>query len=194
MKKILLLSILCFSLQGFSQEIQPTENTILSKKNEFRINVTKAFISKRIEFSYERFLNKRFSTGLSVLFLQGIYEDLPLFGSNDLNKTNNYQIIPYARYRINKNPSKYWYFELFSSLNSGNNKVIERLFDGNYIYYDYVQKRYTNIALGTSIGFKFYIKKKFVVDSHFGLAPNLINNSNSPDVITRLGINVGYRF
>ena len=197
MKKILLLSILIFTSLAFSQENDSIKNTLLNKKNEVRVNITKLLVSKRLEFSYERFLSKKISTGLSILFLEGnIAEFSPIYcdDCDNYTKTNNYQVIPYVRYSFSKNTRRNWYGEIFSSINSGKYKTIDRLFDGTYGYYDKVEKKYTNVALGSSIGYKFYIKKRFVVDLHFGLAPNLLSPNYGPDVVTRIGGNVGYRF
>ena len=196
MKKILLLSILIFTSLAFSQENDSIKNTLLNKKNEVRVNITKLLVSKRLEFSYERFLSKKISTGLSILFLEGnIAEFSPIYcdDCDNYTKTNNYQVIPYVRYSFSKNTRRNWYGEIFASINSGKYKTIDRLFDGTYGYYDKVEKKYTNVALGSSIGYKFYIKKRFVVDLHFGLAPNLLSPNYGPDV-TRIGGNVGYRF
>ena len=197
MKKILLLSILIFTSLAFSQENDSIKNTLLNKKNEVRFNITKLLVSKRLEISYERFLNKKFSTGLSILFLEGNIAEFSTIYCDDCDnytKTNNYQVIPYVRYSFSKNTKRNWYWEIFSSINSGKYKTIDRLFDGTYGYYDKVEKKYTNVALGSSIGYKFYIKKRFVVDLHFGLAPNLLSPNYGPDVVTRIGGNVGYRF
>ena len=197
MKKIFLLSILFITSFAFSQKSDVIQNIYLNKKNEVRVNLTKVFISKRLEISYERFLNKKFSTGLSILFLEGNTADFSPIYCNDCDnytKTNNYQFIPYVRYSFSKNTKRNWYGEIFSSINSGKYKTIDRLFDGTYGYYDKVEKKYTNVALGSSIGYKFYIKKRFVVDLHFGLAPNLLSPNYGPDVVTRIGGNIGYRF
>ena len=191
LKKILLLSILFFTSFAFSQENDSTQNILLNKKNEVRFNVTKVLISNRLEVSYERFLNKKFSVGLSLLFLEGNIDDFSPIYYDDSTR-NNYQIIPYVRYSFSKNTRRHWYAEIFSSINSGEYKTIDRLFDGTYGYYGIVEKKYTNVALGSAIGYKFYIKKRFVVDLHFGLAPNLLNQTN--EVITRIGGNIGYRF
>ena len=197
LKKIFLLSILFITSFAFSQKNDSIQNIYLNKKNEVRVNLTKVLISKRIEISYERFLNKKISTGLSILFLkENIVEFLPFYCNDCENyaKTNDYQVIPYIRYSFSKNTKRNWYWEIFSSINSGKYKTVDRLFDGTYGYYDKVEKQYTNVALGSSIGYKFYIKKKFVVDLHFGLAPNLLSPNYGPDVVTRIGGNVGYRF
>lgn len=197
LKKILLLSILFITSLAFSQQNDSIRNTTLNKKNEIRIDILKLLENSRLHLSYERFLNKKKSVGLSVLLLNGKAAEFSPFYCNDCDnntKTNSYQIIPYVRYSFSKNVKRFWYGEIFSSLNSGSYKSTDRLFDGTYGYYDKVEKKYTNVALGSSIGYKFYIKKRFVVDLHFGLAPNLLSNTNSPEVITRIGGNIGYRF
>ena len=60
MKKILIVALLISGI------INAQESGISSKKNEFRVDVLAAIMSKKISVSYERFLGNNFSTGINI--------------------------------------------------------------------------------------------------------------------------------
>ncbi len=70
MKQILLYYI--FSLNFiYSQE---AAKIAVVQKNEIRFNIAKFALNNIIELSYERFLNDKFSVGLSSVFLESKYD------------------------------------------------------------------------------------------------------------------------
>lgn len=195
MKTSFYFAFLLFSLIGNSQTDKSLYIKNLSRKNEIRIDVSKIVENQRLGLSYERFLNKRFSVGISTLFFEDNTRIDDYKNKIRVKSINEYQIIPYTRYSFMRNYKSNWYGELFYSINGGKYKRFERLTDGTIGYYQESQKRYNDIALGASVGLKIYIKKRFAIDLHFGLAGNIDNAVNeTPEVITRFGINFGYRF
>jgi len=77
---------------------------------------------------------------------------------------------------------------LFFSLNSGDSEL--PLLDGSN---EKQYESYTDGALGIAIGSKYVAQGGFVIDIYGGLGRNLFSD-NSPVVVPRIGVNVGYRF
>ncbi len=170
------------------------ESPLNSKKNEFRVDLLSIITYGKFGLSYERFLNKKFSTGVNVNFSnsqktkdnfdQGFRNNLPL-----------YEINPYLRYKMSDSAARYYFAEIFASSNGGDYKEITRLTDSNTTgYYTTEKSKYSDFALGGSLGYKMYFKDKIALEFIVGFGKNLINRAKSPDVITRVGINLGYRF
>jgi hypothetical protein len=56
------------------------------------------------------------------------------------------------------------------------------------------KSKYTDFGLGGGLGYKMYIKEAFALEFLAGFGSNLFNRDQSPDVISRVGFNLGYRF
>jgi hypothetical protein len=181
--------LLLFSITLQAQKNENEVPSILNRKNEIRLDFGKLLISSRLQLTYEHFLNKDFSVGMSAMLLNKDEN------RNDylFNGTRKYQIEPFVRYSLSKNIKSLFYTELFSSINGGTVTEIKRLIDNNYGYYDKVNQKYTDLALGASIGYKVYITQRIPINFNMGLGINLLN-SMSPDVIPRVGLSTGYRF
>lgn len=163
-------------------------------KNEIKFEVVSAIASGKIQVSYERFISTDFSIGISGIINEG--NKLEKDYTNGKNRTlEDYQIIPFVRYSLSKSQIRYYFVEVFVSANSGQYHDLERLIDeNNNGYYKSVDKNYSDFALGAAIGHKFYIKEKLGIDIFVGMGKNLFSNGESPDIVSRVGINVGYRF
>ena len=61
-------------------------------------------------------------------------------------------------------------------------------------YYTTRKSKYTDFALGGSLGYKMYFKDSIALEFIVGFGSNLTNKDKSPDVISRVGLNLGYRF
>lgn len=188
MKKIFSL-VLLFSLASQAQE-----NTVLAnKKNEFRVDVLSAIVYSKASLSYERFFAKDFSTGFNVNFSNSnkLNDD---FDNGYRNNIPKFEFNPYLRYALSKSKSRYYFAEVFGSYNGGDYKEIIRLTDNNIDYYTTKKSKYTDFALGGSLGYKMYFKDSIALEFIVGFGSNLINKDKSPDVISRVGLNLGYRF
>ena len=202
MKKILILFFVLFTTSIFSQEEKNILNSISSKRHEFRFDPLKAIIHRRIGISYEYFLNKRFSVGISGTFLTDPFKldkyrnfekaSTPLFYGVDINFVNKYHIIPNVRYNFAKTENSNFYVEFFTSINGGIQKSVGRIIYQNTAFYDVVDFNYVNIGLGGSLGCKIYTKRGFCMDIFAGLGGNL-SLDNGPTTLSRFGINFGYR-
>ncbi len=189
MKKLFSL-LLLFSLASQAQE----NSVIANKKNEFRVDVLSAIVSTKASLSYERFFSKDFSTGFNVNFSNSnkLNDD---FDNGYRNNVPKFEFNPYLRYALSKSKARYYFAEVFGSYNGGDYKEIIRLQDQNGIGYYATQKsKYTDFALGGGLGYKMYFKDCIAFEVLVGFGSNLTNKAKSPDVISRVGISLGYRF
>jgi hypothetical protein len=188
MKKIIFL-LLIVPVTVFGQE-----KKFEDKKNEVRFDLLSVLTSGKFGLSYERFLGKDFSVGLNVNFSNSskTKED---FDNSSRNNLPKYEFNPYVRYALSKSKKRYYFAEVFASTNGGDYKEIVRLTDTNgNDYYNTQKSKYTDYALGGGLGYKMYFKDAWLVEFLVGFGCNLTNKEKSPDVISRVGLNVGYRF
>jgi hypothetical protein len=189
MKKLFSLFLL-ISLASLAQE-----NTVLSsKKNEFRLDLLSAVVYTKASISYERFFGKDFSTGINVSFSNSnkLNED---FDNGYRNNVPKFEFNPYIRYALSKSISRYYFAEFFGSYNGGDYKEIIRIQDmAQPDYYITRKSKYSDFGLGGSLGYKMYFKDSFALEFIVGFGSNLTNRDKSPDVISRVGLNLGYRF
>lgn len=188
MKKIFYFLILATGLANAQ------ENTFSLGKNEIKFDVVSAIALGKYHVSYERFLSDDFSVGVSGIITSSDRLERDFTTGN--NRTlEDYQIVPFVRYSLSKSQIRYYFIEVFASANSGKYRQLERLSGENGAgYYSTVDYDYSDVALGVAIGHKFYIKEKIGIDIFVGMGKNLFSSGESPDIITRAGLNVGYRF
>ena len=197
MKKISYLLVLFLSVGAFAQSNETTVtdtivSPILAKKNEVKIDVLNLVAFGKLGISYERFLNKDFSVGITgMMFNKNSKTDD--FLTDDTRTLIDYQVIPYVRYAMSKSATNLYYLEAFSNINGGKYKELKTLNNGTADYVVVTKKDYNDIALGAAVGYKLYFKESFVIDLTVGIGKNLFN-SDSPSTVSRLGLNLGYRF
>ena len=192
MKKLFSLFLL-FSLASQAQE--ENVNTVLAgKKNEVRADVLSAIVYQKVSLSYERFFGKDWSTGFNVNFSNSnkLNDD---FDNGYRNNVPKFEFNPYVRYALSKSKSRYYFAEVFGSYNGGDYKEIIRV-SGMAMpdYYTTKKSTYTDFGLGGSLGYKMYFKDSIALEFLVGFGSNLTNRDKSPDVISRVGLNLGYRF
>lgn len=170
------------------------EHSLASKKNEFRFDVLSMIAYGKTSVSYERFVGNSFSLGINANFSNNSkIEDE--FNNGFRNNIPKYEFNPFVRYALSKSKSRYYFAELFASSNGGDYKEIVRAIDGNGNgYYTIEKTKYTDFGLGGSLGYKMYFKEAWALEFIVGFGSNLMNKEKSPDVISRVGINLGYRF
>ena len=184
MKKIFVL-LLLISFVSNAQE----DSAIANKKNEFRVDILSIITSAKASLSYERFFNGDFSTGINVNYSNSdsLNED---FDTGNRNNVPKFEFNPFVRYALSKSKSRYYFAEVFGSYNGGDFREIVRLED----QYTAQKSTYTDFGLGGSLGYKMYFKESIALEFIVGFGSNLTNRDKSPDVISRVGINLGYRF
>lgn len=193
MKKFLFILLLSSQFMN-AQDSTSKQDSTSFRKNEIRVDVLSLVASSKINLTYERFLNQRFSLGLSTSYADSkkINED---FDEGYRNTIPKYEITPFARYNLSKGLYSFYFAEVFVCVNGGDFKETVRLVDGNGNgYYVNQKSNYSDVAIGGSLGYKIYFQKKIAVELLVGFGKNLIDTDKSPDVISRVGLNVGYRF
>lgn len=192
MKKLI---CLFFLLPLALQAQEGAENTVIAnKKNEVRVDVLSAIVYQKASLSYERFFANSWSTGFNVNFSNSnkLNED---FDNGYRNNVPKFEVNPYLRYALSKSKSRYYFAEVFGSYNGGDYKEIVRIGDMAMPDYYVVKKsKYTDFGLGGSLGYKMYFKDSIALEFIVGFGSNLTNKVKSPDVISRVGLNLGYRF
>ncbi len=197
MKKISYLLGLFLSVSAFAQTNDKYSNDsivspILAKKNEVKVDVLNFIAYGKLGISYERFLNSDYSIGLTgVMFNKKSKTDN--FLTDDTRTKIDYQIIPYVRYALSKSATNLYYIEAFANVNGGEYKELTTLNNGVADYIVVTKNSYNDLALGGAVGYKFYIKESFLIDLTVGIGKNLFHN-DSPSTVSRIGINLGYRF
>lgn len=166
MKKLLLVFGILTSSLSFAQQ-------------EFKLDIGDALIIKSLEVSYERYFAETSSFGVSALF--NLEKQDASFRYNE-----NIMITPYYRHYFTSNKSWNIFGEGFVGINSGKKEEIKNSNNFNL--------NYTDAALGLALGTKYIATGGLVIEAHGGLGRNLSGNSDSPELVPRIGLNVGWRF
>jgi len=189
MKKLFSLLLL------LSLATQAQENSIISnKKTELRVDVLAAVANTKLSVSYERFFDNAFSTGINVNYSNSdkLNDD---FDNGYRNNVPKFEVNPYVRYALSKSKTRYYFAEIFGSYNGGDYKEIIRVSGmAQPDYYTTEKSQYTDFGIGGGLGYKMYFKDCIALEVLVGFGSNLFNREKSPDVISRVGINLGYRF
>jgi hypothetical protein len=167
MKKIVLLIALLMGSLGFAQQ-------------EIKLDIADALIIRSLEFSYENYLTNESSIGVSALF--NLAKQTTNFRYNE-----NTMITPYYRHYFTTDSEWNFFGEGFFGINSGKYEVTDEA--NQEIRY----KKYTDGALGVAVGTKYIASGGLVIDVYGGIGRNLFG-SNSPILVPRIGLNVGWRF
>jgi hypothetical protein len=165
MKKILLAFGLLISSLTYSQQ-------------ELKLDIGDALVSKTLEFSYESYLTDNTSFGISALF--NLEKQDVSFRYNE-----NTMITPYYRHYFSTKEQWNFFGEGFIGINSGKKES----FEDSGIY----DVKFTDAGLGIAVGTKYIASGGLIIDLYAGLGRNLFG-SNSPVLVPRLGLNVGWRF
>ncbi|HEY9170505.1 MAG TPA: DUF3575 domain-containing protein [Lutibacter sp.] len=183
MKKIIISALLLIA--GFSLFAQENE----SKQNELKINMSNLIGFKWFDVSYERILNEESSIGVGTLF--GLDNK-----SEGLDEYRTFSITPYYRQFFSSKYAQGFFVEAFTMIHSGTDYAY------NYVYEDFppynsyeitTEDKYTDLAVGISVGGKWVTKRGFVAEIYAGIGRDLLNQSDI-EVVGRGGVSIGYRF
>ena len=194
MKKLLLLFLLCF--QYIQAQDSIPKSTLYNKKNEIRVDVLATALT-RLNFTYERFLDKKYSIGISCIYSNNkkLRDD---FDAGNINNFTQYEVIPFVRYNFSQGRRSFYFAEIFANVNGGDYREIVLLTDTanniNYNYYTVAESNFTDLAMGAAVGYKYYIKDQFGIEFLVGFGSNLFNKTKSLDIVSRVGLVVSYRF
>ncbi len=191
MKKLLLLFLLCFQFMQAQDSIP--KSTLYNKKNEIRVDVLATALT-RLNITYERFLDKKYSIGISCIYSNNkkLRDD---FDAGYINNFTKYEIIPFVRYNLSQGQRSFYFAEIFADINGGDFREIVLLTDAaNNNYYAVEKSNFTDVAMGAAVGYKYYIKDQFGIEFLVGFGSNLFNKTKSLDIVSRVGLGVSYRF
>jgi hypothetical protein len=167
MKKLLLAFGLLLSSLSYAQQ-------------EIKIDIADALIIKSLEFSYENYITENSSFGISALFNLADQEDSFRYNENTM-------ITPYYRNYFSTNKQWNFFGEAFLGINWGKEELPDN--GSNNFTYD----KYTDAALGIAVGTKYVAESGLTLDIHAGIGRNLFG-TESPTLVPRLGVNIGWRF
>jgi hypothetical protein len=194
MKKLLFIILISVQLAHAQKATDSMKIDIMNRRNEVRVDLLSLIGQSKLNLSYERFLNRDFSVGMSFGYSSNnkIDED---FDRGYRNTAPKYEVVPYVRYNLSKSLLHFYFAEIFVSANGGDFKEIVRLTDqsGNG-YYITEKSKYSDFGIGGGLGYKTYIKQKFPIEVMVGFGSNLFNRDKSPDTLSRVGLSLGYRF
>ncbi|PCH77019.1 MAG: hypothetical protein COB98_04675 [Flavobacteriaceae bacterium] len=155
--------------------------SIVQAQQELKLDLLDALALKTVEVSYEKYISNQSSIGLSVLF--NLEKK-----SSDFRYNEERMLSPFFRHYFSRNGAWNMFGEVFFGLNSGEKELKAETESKEKQY-----QSYTDGALGLAIGSKYISETGFVVDIYGGLGRNLFSD-DSPVVVPRVGINIGYRF
>lgn len=164
MKKIVFLFTVCIGSLSYAQQ-------------EIKLDIGDALIIKGLEISYEKYLTDDSSFGVSALF--NLAKQSDTFRYNE-----NIMITPYYRHYFTTNEQWNFFGEGFFGINSGKKESVKD--SGNY------DVKYTDGALGIAVGTKYVASGGLVIDVYGGIGRNLFG-ANSPIIVPRIGLNIGWR-
>jgi hypothetical protein len=165
MKKIIFILGLLISFSGFSQQ-------------EIKLNIANALVVRSLEISYEKQISIENSFGISSLF--NLVEQEADFRYNE-----NIMVTPYFRHYFTADKPWNFFGEGFIGINAGKKVIVKQFNEVNIEYID--------AALGVAIGSKYTSKGGLIIDVYAGVGRNLFL-SDSPVIIPRAGVNVGWGF
>ena len=177
MKKLTLSTLLFIaSFSLFSQENE-------SKQNELKINMSNLIGFKWLDVGYERIINEESSFGFGTL----VSLDDKIDG---LDEYRTFSITSYYRQFFSNKYAQGFFVEAFTMLHSGK---YENYYSNSGAYDTVVEEKYTDLAVGISVGAKWVTKRGFVAEIYAGIGRDLLNQSDI-EVVGRGGISIGYRF
>lgn len=168
-----------FTLTVFSLFAQ--ENSL--KNNELKINMSNLIGFKWLDLGYEHILNEESSIGLGLLFnLDNL--------NRDLNEYRTFSLTPYYRHFFSNKFAQGFFVEAFTMIHSGKDEVY---YSNNGPYDSFSEKKYTDLAVGISVGAKWVTYRGFVAEIYAGIGRDMLDNSDL-EVVGRGGVSIGYRF
>ena len=177
MKKITLSALLFIvSISLFAQENE-------SKQNELKINMSNLIGFKWFDVSYEHLLNEEASVGVGTLF--SLDNE-----SEGLDEYRTFSITPYYRQFFSSKYAEGFFVEAFTMLHTGK---YENYYSNSGPYDTLVEEKFTDLAVGISVGGKWVTKRGFVAEVYAGIGRDLLNQSDI-EVVGRGGVSIGYRF
>ena len=114
MKKLILLLLL--GSQWIQAQDSIPKSPLLHKRNEVRVDVL-ALATSRLNLTYERFLNKNFSVGVSGIYSNN-QKNKDDFDQGNVDFFSKYEVIPFVRYNLSQGARSFYFAEIFADANN----------------------------------------------------------------------------
>lgn len=185
MRKTILVLFLFLSIILVNAQESESQETIL-KQNELKINMSNLIGFKWADFTYERILNEESSLGIGALFTLDPNND------DGLDEYRTFSITPYYRHFFSRKYAEGFFVETFGMLHSGEDEIyhFDEISDPNGSYRG---EKYTDFAVGISVGGKFVTKRGFIAEVYAGIGRDLLGQSDI-EIVGRGGVSIGFRF
>jgi hypothetical protein len=185
MNRTILFLLICVSAAA--------QDTIQKPAYEIRTNVLSAISQGGYNLSIEKKTSTAFSYGIS--FTKTLSPSLESKYENG-NKSHlpNWDLTPFVRYKFSDSNRSYYFAEAFTAINQGKYKTIIRNTAAEYAVYQIEKGNYIDLALGGSMGYHIFIKNNWTAEFLVGFGSNLLQRAKSPDVVSRVGLSIGYQF
>lgn len=172
MRKLIIVLMVLFSASVIAQSN--------ARENEAKVNLLNVIAFKWLDVSYQRNLNEESAFGVSFL------TRLSSENKNDYNRS--FSITPYYRYYFSNDDAIGFFGEVHTKINGGD-KLIAKATETE----DAKFEKYTDLSIGLAGGIRYASDKGFVGEIYAGAGRNMLSE-NSPHVVPRLGISIGYGF
>lgn len=184
MRKLMVLSMF-LSLALSHINAQDAKDPIDSR-DEIKMNLLNLIAFKYLDASYERVIDEESSFGVAALINLGNDDDI-------FDYLREFSITPYYRRYFSNGYAKGFFVEGFGMINQ-NSDVFFSDYNENTQQFNENAEKYTDFAIGVSLGGKFISKRGFVAEVYGGIGRNLLNSDNVVEVVGRGGISLGFRF
>ncbi|HET8809791.1 MAG TPA: hypothetical protein VFM65_05940 [Flavobacteriaceae bacterium] len=173
------------------QENPPYKRDIA--KNEVSLNVFNIVIAGAFDARYERILSENTSLGFDVFVKFVDDEDDDNFDTSEIY-SKDFSFTGRFKYFFGDRTAWGFYTQGFLMASSGMYDNDDGYYDGaSGIYYEEGEQEYFDVALGFGVGGKFVSKDGFFTDLSIGLGRNFFN-SESPEIVGLLNVDLGFRF
>ncbi|MBU3682357.1 MAG: DUF3575 domain-containing protein [Flavobacterium sp.] len=185
MNRTILFLLICVSAAA--------QDKIQKPAYEIRTNVLSAISQGGYNLSIEKKTSTAFSYGISLTktsspSLESKYEN------GNKSHLSNWDLTPFVRYKFSDSNRSFYFAEAFTALNQGKYKTIIRNTSAEYAVYQIEKGNYLDLALGGSMGYHILIKNNWTAEFLVGFGSNLLQRTKSPDVVSRVGLSIGYQF
>jgi len=149
---------------------------INAQQHEVKVDVFDMIAFKSLETTYMYILNEEAGVGISV-FMR-LADKKNIFDYNE-----KFSFTPFYRQYFPLGAVENVFAEAFFSINSGEGLNDE---DENV--------KYTDGAFGFAIGKSYITPRGFVAEAFVGAGRNLFDTPGAPNLVPRIGVNLGFRF
>ncbi|HKJ06121.1 MAG TPA: hypothetical protein VJ970_01505 [Flavobacteriaceae bacterium] len=180
-KYILTLLIIVYSVSTHAQ--QHMDPDYYPSTNELKINMSNLIGFKWFDVSYENILNEESSIGIGMLFSLDDEQE-------GLEEYRTFSVTPYYRHFLSRGYAEGFFVEAFTMIHSGKDEDYD--YDNTSIRNNNDEK-YTDFAVGVSVGTKYVTRRGFVAEVYAGIGRDMLGNSDI-EIVGRGGVSIGFRF